>query len=471
MTRRRKLQESDQWPAGKNPNHPKPIVAIVGKPNVGKSTLFNRLVGKKLAIVHDEPGVTRDRHYADTEFAGRAYTLIDTGGFDPDSDDEMKTGINEQIDLAIAEADVVICVLDVFTGLTTADQQAVQLLRKSGKPVLFAANKADSPIREAEASELYRLGVEKLFGISALHGRGIGELEIALIQTLPPIPEDLPDEDGEEDTLIRIAVIGRPNAGKSSLINYISGEERVLVDDRPGTTRDSIDTLVSYDNQPYVFVDTAGIRRKGKVAKMNNLVEAVSVLHAIRAVERCDVVLMMVDAQEGVAEQDAKILGLAAERGRGMIIVLNKADLLSQDELKKAEQNARDKLTFAPYVPVVRISAKTGRGMKGLFGTINSIYENYCKRITTGNLNRFFESVIATHPPPTMGNKAPRLYFITQAESKPPLFVCMSNSPEKIHFSYQRYVANQLRKAFGFDGVPIRIRYRPRRKHWWPDKA
>jgi GTP-binding protein len=455
------------FPAGSKENGPRPIVAVVGRPNVGKSTLFNRFVGQKIAIVHDEPGVTRDRHYADAWFGGRGYTLVDTGGFDPESDDPMKQGIARQVELAIAEADVVVCVFDALAGLTSADKRAVELLRRSKKPVIYVANKADSAAAEAEASDLYRLGISKLYGVSALHGRGFGELETAILAALPPEePFEGPDVD---DTLVRVAIIGRPNAGKSSLVNRITGQDRVLVDDRPGTTRDTIDTMVERDGQKFVLVDTAGIRRKSKVTKEHSLVEAVSVLHAIRAIERCDVVVLMCDASEGVSEQDAKILGLAVDRGRGVIIGLNKTDLCDKEHLKKAEEHAKDKLAFAPYAPFHRLSAATGRGVPALLELVKKVHASYVQRVATSQLNRFFEEVLETHPPPTQGGKAPRLYFMTQAQTRPPLFVVMTNAPESIHFSYHRYIANQLRKRFGLEGVPIKIRYKARRKAWRGD--
>jgi GTPase len=451
------------YPAGSKENGPRPIVAVVGRPNVGKSTLFNRLVGKKLAIVHDEPGVTRDRHYADAWFGGRGYTLIDTGGFDPESDDPMKQGIARQVKIAVSEADVVVCVLDAVTGLTSADRSAVNLLRKSSKPVIFVANKADSPRQDAEASDLYRLGVDTILPVSSLHGRGMGDLELAIIKALPP---EVPFDAAAREEVVHVAIVGRPNAGKSSLVNRLAGGDRVLVDDRPGTTRDTIDTLVEHKGKKLVLVDTAGIRRKAKVTKEDSVVEAVSVIHAIRAIERCDVVILMCDAADGVSEQDAKILGLAVDRGRGIVIALNKMDLCDSSTSKKAEERAREKLAFAPYAPLSKLSAKSGRGVGGLLEKVFEVNEAYAQRVPTSQLNRFFEDVLLTHPPPTSGGKAPRLYFITQAQTRPPLFVVMTNAPESIHFSYHRYIANQLRKRFGFSGVPVKIRYKARRKAW-----
>ncbi|RYG85283.1 ribosome biogenesis GTPase Der [bacterium] len=457
MTKHFKRKAERTLPAGTGGT---PIVAVVGRPNVGKSTLFNRLARQKLAIVHDEPGVTRDRHYADTDAFGHPYTLVDTGGFDPDSDDPMQSGIVRHVKAAIAEADVIVFVTDATTELSSADKAAVALLRRADKPVVYAANKADSPKDDAEAYELYRLGVEKVVPMSALHGRGIAELEAAIVAVMP---EKAPPIE-IEDLVPRIAIVGRPNAGKSSITNRLLGEERMLVDDRPGTTRDAIDALVERDDKSYVFIDTAGIRKKGKVTKADDTVEAVSVLHAIRSIERAQIVMLMCDAKEGVAEQDAKILGLANDRNRAMIIVLNKCDLLSKEEQKKAEELAREKISFAPFVPIVKLSAKTGRGLSELFKVIDATGESFTKRVTTGELNRFFEKVLETHPPPTSGGKAPRLYYITQAESSPPTFVAISNAPDAIHFSYRRFVVNQLRKHFGFEGVPVRIFYKEKRR-------
>ncbi|MGO9834239.1 MAG: ribosome biogenesis GTPase Der [Polyangiaceae bacterium] len=438
-----------------------PIVAIVGRPNVGKSTLFNRLARAHIAIVHDEPGVTRDRKYADTSAFGKRYTLVDTGGFDPEDDDPMKAGIARQVLAVVREADAVIFVVDATTGPTEADRAAAKLLRKNAKVVFCAANKADSPRVDADAYDLYRLGVDTIFPVSALHGRGIGDLEAALVEALPDSEEELPDD---ENAPPRVALVGRPNAGKSSLLNRVLGEDRVLVDERPGTTRDAIDAIVERDGQRYVFIDTAGIRRKAKVAREESAVESLSVLAAIRSIERAHIVVMVCDAKEGVAEQDAKILGLAEERGRAIIVALNKCDLLSKTALVKAEENAREKLAFVSYVPIVRTSAKTGRGLSELFATMGRVQQAFRKRVTTGELNRFFEQVIETRPPPTMGGRAPRIYYVTQAQVAPPTFVAMTSVPDSIHFSYRRYVTNQLRERFAFEGVPIRVHYRARRR-------
>jgi GTP-binding protein len=434
---------------------------VVGRPNVGKSTLFNRLVGRREAIVHDRPGVTRDRHYAEAWSLGRRYLVVDTGGFDPDSDDPMRKGISRQVKVAIDEADVIICVFDATQGTTDADRQAVGLLRRSGRPVLYVANKADSERADHAATDLYSLGIDTLISVSALHGRGFSEIEDALIQLLPEMPEPAEPQD---HGAIRVAVTGRPNAGKSSLVNRLAGESRTLVDDRPGTTRDPVDILVDRGGRRFVLVDTAGIRRRSKVTKERDAVEVVSVLRAMRVMEDCEVVVLMCDAALGVAEQDAKILGMAVDRGRGIVVALSKMDQLSRSELAVAEKLAKDKLTFAPWAPVMFTSALTGRGTDALLSKVSKVHENFGRRIPTGELNRFFESVLQTHPPPTQGGKAPRLYFVTQAETAPPVFVVMTNAPDAVHFSYQRYVANQIRKHFDFEGVPLRVVYRQKRQ-------
>ena len=458
MTKHHPARFRGPLPGGEAGN---PVVAIVGRPNVGKSTLFNRLARARLALVHDEPGVTRDRKYADTSAFGRKYTVVDTGGYDPEDEDPMKVGIAEQVRAAIAEADVIVFVTDAATGPNDADRAAVKMLRASGKPVFYAANKADSPSGDAEAFELYRLGVKKVYAVSALHGRGMGELEADVVDALPEGESPEVDEDKAPP---RVALVGRPNAGKSSLLNRILGEDRVLVDERPGTTRDSIDAVVERDDKKYVFIDTAGIRRKAKVAKEGSAVESLSVMLSVRSIERAHVVILLVDAADGVSEQDAKILGLAEERGRGMIVALNKSDLLDKAGYAKAEEAAREKLSFAPFVPFVRTSATKGRGVPELFATLDRVRDGFFRRIGTGELNRFFETVLDARPPPTMGGWSPRLYYVTQAEVAPPTFVVMTNAPDAIHFSYQRFVINRLRKAFDFEGIPIRVRYKARRK-------
>jgi GTP-binding protein len=453
MSRRR---PQARRPAGSVVN--RPLVAIVGRPNVGKSTLFNRLAGQHIAIVEDIPGVTRDRSYADAFVLGREFVLIDTGGFDPDSDDPMKTGIASQVRLALEECDVVVCVVDATVDPLPADREAIALLRDAGKPVVFVANKADSQSRAHDAVSYYELGIESILPISALHGRGIGDLEEAIAERLPEVVE-IPEP---ELDVPRVAIIGRPNAGKSSLVNQLCGEERQLVDKRPGTTVDSIDTLVERGDKRFILIDTAGIRRKRSVKKKG--VEGLSVLQAIRSIERSHVVVLMIDAEAGVGEQDAKIAGLANDRGRALILALNKVDLLSREAQKKAMDRTREVLAFVPWAPLVTVSALEGRGVTALLGRVADAVTEHRKRITTAELNRFFEEVIERHPPPTMHHRSVRLYYITQASIAPPTFVIMCNHPKDVHFSYQRYVENQIRKRFGFRGTPLRVRYRGKKK-------
>jgi GTP-binding protein len=443
-------------PAGSIIN--KPLVAIVGRPNVGKSTLFNRLAGQRIAIVEDIPGVTRDRHYADAFALGREYVLIDTGGFDPESDDPMKAGIANQVRLSLEECDVVVCVVDASSEPLPADREAAALLRGSGKPVVFVANKADSEAKALHAVSYYELGMSSILPISALHGRGIGELEEAIVGRLPEVSEITePELD-----LPRIAIVGRPNAGKSSLVNQLCGEDRQLVDARPGTTVDSVDTLVERDGARLILIDTAGIRRKRSVSKRG--VEALSVLQAIRAIERSDAVVLMIDAETGVGEQDAKIAGLAHDRGRALVIALNKVDLLTRETRRKAMDRTREVLAFVPWAPLVTVSALKGQGVAALVGRVQDAVAEHRKRISTAELNRFFDEMLGKHPPPTMHHRAVRLYYITQVGVAPPTFVVMTNEPKGVHFSYQRYVVNQIRTRFGFKGTPIRVRYRGKKR-------
>ena len=443
-----------------------PVVALVGRPNVGKSTLFSRLVKKKSAIVHEEPGVTRDRHYADAFARGRRFTLIDTGGLDPGAADPMRVGIRRQIGVAIEEADVIVCVLDATANVTAEDHAEMDVLRRAQKRVIYAANKVDSSRAEADMSELYRLGMDELVAISALHGRGTADLEKAIAAALPAdlIVAESSSEIEDAARPIRVAIVGRPNAGKSSLVNQIVGSDRVLVDARAGTTRDAVDTLVERGGHRLVLIDTAGIRRKAKVAKEHDFVEAASVTQAIVAMERAEVVVLLVDAADCVSEQDAKVLGLAVDRGCAVVIALNKIDLLKPGQLAKAHDDTRDKLSFAPWAPIVHVSAETGRGASTLLRTVANVASAFRKRVSTGELNRFFAQTLDNSPPPTQKGRAPRLFFITQVEASPPLFVIVANSPNAIHFSYQRYVTNQIRESFGFEGVPIRLKFKEKRK-------
>lgn len=436
----------------------RPLVAIVGRPNVGKSTLFNRLAGKHLAIVEDEPGVTRDRHYADAEVRGRPFVLVDTGGFEPDTTDPLMVGVRDQVRLAIAEADVVIFVTDGTVALTDADLEALKLLRRAGRPVLYVANKSDSERRAQEATELYRYGADKIIAVSALHGRGMVELEGAIEALLPePAVEDVV----LAENIARVAVVGRPNAGKSSLINRLIGAERLVVTEVPGTTRDAIDTLVTRGDRQYVFVDTAGVRRKRSVSAP---VEMTSVMQAIRAMERCDVVVVLVDATGELADQDLRLISLAVERGRAVIVGMNKVDKLNAETERKAVAQAHDAMYFAPWIPIAKLSAKVGRGTTSLLGLIDKVYEAHGKRIGTGELNRFFEEVMERHPPPVNDGKAVRVYYISQVGTHPPRFAAVTNFPESVAVSYQRYVQNQLRERFGFDAVPVRVSWRAKRR-------
>ncbi len=435
----------------------RPVVAIVGRPNVGKSTLFNRLAGKRLAIVHDLPGVTRDRNYGDTLLSGREIVLVDTGGFDPEDEDPMRQGIARQVRSAVTEADVVVCVLDGTLPPTFADREAVKLLRQSDKPVFYVANKADDPDRVLAANELYELGIPELFPVSALHGRGLAELGNAIVEALPGAEI----EPEVRDAVPRVALIGRPNAGKSSLINRLSGEERSLVDHRPGTTRDPVDTRVEIDGNAFVVVDTAGIRRRTRVEEG---IEGASVIRAIRSIERAQIVILVCDGSEGVTEQDARLLGLANDRGRAIVVALNKVDLLDRKARKAAEEQLREALRFAPWAPVVSISAKTGFGVGALMTTVKRAFDEFGRRVSTSELNRFFEQVLAQRSPPTHKGRAPRIFYITQAEASPPVFIAMTSAPQHIKESYRRFIMNQIRKQFGFECVPIDLKFRGRRR-------
>jgi GTPase len=437
-----------------------PIVAIVGRPNVGKSTLFNRLEGSQNAIVHDQPGVTRDRHYADVYTFNRTFTLIDTGGFDPDDTDSIGQGIARHVRSAVEEADVVLCVLDGQAPPTPADAAAVRMLRQSGKPTIYLANRIDHPGLAGASSDLFALGIEPI-AISALHGRGTAELGDALLAALPPFDPDAAKSEAAEESVPRVALIGRPNAGKSSLLNRLSGSERSLVDDRPGTTRDPVDARIDFKGQPYVMVDTAGIRRRSKV---ETGVEAASVMRALRSVGRADVVVLLADAAEGLAEQDARLLGLVAERARAIVVGLNKIDLLSAKQRKDALAAARDQLHFAPWAPIVSFSTLSGEGVTQLMNAVRRSFTEYSTRIGTAELNKFLEAVVEQTPPPRGSTRAPRLYFMTQAQASPPVFVIMCSAAEEIKDSYRRFILNQLRKTFGFESVPLVIRYRNRRR-------
>ena len=426
-----------------------PLVAVVGRPNVGKSTLFNRLVGRREAIVHDEPGVTRDRRFQVVEWGGRTFRLVDTGGLDPVAKEGILVGIRQQAHRAITDAVCVLFVIDALEGATPLDTEVARDLRRLGKPVLVLANKVDTAKAEQHLGAAYELGFPDVFPVSGAHGRGIGDLLDAVVARLPPAEEIAPPPEG-----IKLAFIGKPNAGKSSLVNRILGEERVLVHDVPGTTRDPIDTPFEWRGQPYVLIDTAGIRKK---RTSYTTTERVAVEMALRQVERADVVCLVLDAKEGPSEQDARIAGQAADAGRALIIVANKADLLSGGDEKKLREKLEDELKHVDWAPLVMTSALTGRQIDKILDTARAVYGEYSRRVPTAELNRFFEQILEHHPPPHYKGKAVRLYYITQAESRPPTFVAQANFPEAVAFPYRRYLLNQLRERFGFRGTPVRL--------------
>ncbi len=430
----------------------KPLVAIVGRPNVGKSMLFNRLVGKRLSIVEDTPGVTRDRLYAECEWCGRKFDMVDTGGIEPSTDSEILLFMREQAQIAIDAADVIVLVTDIRTGVTAADKDVANMLLRSRKPVVLAVNKADSTGPEDVAVyEFYELGLGDPIAVSAIHGHGTGDLLDACLKFLPP-----QEEEEEEDDSIKVAVIGKPNVGKSSLINCILKEKRVIVSDMAGTTRDAVDTPFENDKGKYVFIDTAGIRRKSKV---DERVERFSVMRAQLAIERADVCVIMLDAREGVTEQDTKIAGLAHEAGKASIVVVNKWDLVDKETgtMEKMRKDVMRDLAFMSYAPVLFISALTGQRTDRLFELINYVNDQSSMRISTGMLNDVLADAQARVQPPTDKGRRLKIYYMTQTGVKPPCFVVFCNSRELFHFSYQRYLENQIRSVFGLEGTPIRL--------------
>ena len=434
----------------------KPIVAIVGRPNVGKSMLFNKLIGKRLSIVEDTPGVTRDRIYGETDWNGRSFTLIDTGGIEPRTDDQILAFMRDQARIAIENATVIIFLTDIKTGLTASDQEVANLLLRSGKPIVLAVNKMDSTgsAPDPDFYEFYNLGLGDPIAVSAVHGHGTGDLLDACLRYFPP-----EEEEEEEDDAIKVAVIGKPNAGKSSLVNRILGEERVIVSDVAGTTRDAIDSRFENDKGKFVFIDTAGIRRKSKVEED---IEKYSVLRATMAIERSDVCLILIDATEGVTEQDTKVAGLAHEAGKASIIVVNKWDLVEKDgkTMDKMRQDIRRDLAYMTYAPILFISALTGQRVDRLFDLINYVNDQAATRITTGMLNNVLEDAQTRVQPPTDKGRRLKIYYVTQTGVKPPHFVFFCNDARLFHFSYQRYLENQLRSTFGLEGTPIKITIR-----------
>lgn len=435
----------------------KPVVAIVGRPNVGKSTLFNKLIGQRLSIVDDTPGVTRDRIYGECEWQNRKATIIDTGGIEPQSDDIILSQMRRQAELAIDTADVIILVTDVRSGLVATDMEVAQMLMKSGKPVVLCVNKCDS-IGEppAEFYEFYNLGIGEPICVSSVHGHGTGDLMEAVFELLPK-----EDEDEFECEVISVAVIGKPNVGKSSLINAITNEERCIVSDIAGTTRDSIDTRIENAHGKYNFIDTAGLRRKSKV---DDIIEKYSIIRAKMAIDRCDVCVIMIDAEVGYTDQDSKIAGMAHEAGKGCIIAVNKWDAIEKNDKTMNEFRKRLDVEFAfmSYAPMIFISAKTGQRLDRLFELINHVANQNAMRIKTGMLNELLAQATTRVQPPTDKGRRLKIYYMTQASTKPPTFVAFCNNKELFHFSYQRYLENRIRETFGLEGTPIRFIIRER---------
>ena len=437
----------------------KPVVAIVGRPNVGKSTLFNVLAGEKISIVKDTPGVTRDRIYADTSWLDRDFTLIDTGGIEPESKDIIISQMREQAQIAIDTADVIIFITDVRQGLVDADSKVADMLRRSGKPVVLVVNKVDSFQKfMADVYEFYNLGIGDPHPISASSRLGIGDMLDAVIEYFP---EHAGEE--EEDERPRVAIVGKPNVGKSSIINKLVGEDRVIVSNIAGTTRDAIDTNIVHNGKEYVFIDTAGLRRKNKIKEE---LERYSIIRTVTAVERADVVLIVIDAEEGVTEQDAKIAGIAHERGKGIIIVVNKWDAIEKNDktMREYENEVRRILSFMPYAEIMYVSAKTGQRLPKLFDMIDMVIENQTLRVATGVLNEILSEAVAMQQPPSDKGKRLKLYYITQVAVKPPSFVIFVNDKELMHFSYTRYLENKIREAFGFKGTSLKFFIRERKE-------
>ena len=460
----------------------KPLVAIVGRPNVGKSTLFNRLVGERLAIVEDLPGTTRDRLYADAEWNGRTFSLVDTGGLELGTSEDITARIASQAQLAIEEADVIVLLVDTKSGITEADTEVAEMLRRSGKPVVLGANKADNPTRRQEAVEFYSLGLGEPITLAA--NSGTGDLLDAITERLPPAEDE---DEVESDGIPRLAIVGRPNVGKSSLLNAIAGSDRVIVSDIPGTTRDAIDTEVEYQGRRITLIDTAGIRRRGHIGPG---VEKYSVLRADRAIDRCDVAVLMIDAVEGITAQDTHIAGYINEAAKGIVIVINKWDIIKERrrqaeewadpdvpilpsenvdlaalEVRDAEaymDDMREKLKFVPYAPLVFAAAKTKYHVNNILDHALRIYDTRAIRVPTAQLNEVVRDAVQRHHPPSVQGRPLRIFYVTQAETNPPTFVFFVNDPELLHFSYRRYLENQLRNVFGFEGTAIRLQFRAR---------
>ncbi len=434
-----------------------PLVALVGRPNVGKSTLFNRLIGRRHAIVAPVAGTTRDRLYAESEWNGRAFNLVDTGGLDLEDHGQITTRIRNQVQLALDEADVIVFVTDGLAGLTGADQDVARLLRESAKPVILAVNKTEKQRARLDATEFWALGSGEPIAVSAVHGTGTGDLLDRVAESLPPVePED------DEDDRLHLAFVGRPNVGKSSLLNKLTGQSRMIVSEQAGTTRDAVDTILRYHGEEIVLVDTAGIRRRGRIEPG---IEKYSVLRATRAIERCDVAVLLIDAQDGVTLQDAHVGGMIEEAGKGAIIAVNKWDLVEKDEhtARRYEAQVREDLNFLPYAPLLFISALTGQRAIKVVEAARRIQAERARRIPTGELNRFSVDLQARHGLSRRGREI-KLRYATQISVDPPTFVFFVNDPKLIHFSYQRLIENQLRERFGFEGTPIRLLFREQRR-------
>lgn len=433
----------------------KPIVAIVGRPNVGKSTLFNRLVGERIAIVEDAPGTTRDRQYADIEWAGRLFTLVDTGGLVLAADG-LIARVREQVEMAIAEADLIMLVTDITTGVIPADEEIAEMLRRTHKPVILVANKADNLKRELNIHEFYALGLGEPVPVSAIRGLSTGDLLDRVLARLPEISEE------EEPTALHLAIVGRPNVGKSLLVNRILGQERVIVSEEPGTTRDAVDTPINYQGQRIVLIDTAGIRRRGQIKPG---VEKYSVLRAIRAIGRADVALLMIDATEGVTEQDQHLAGYILDQAKPAVVLVNKWDLVEKDSptLHRFEEHVSRELKFIPYVPILFISALTGQRVGTILPTALRVYQQQQVRLSTSEINAIIREALARHSPPTKAGKRLRIYYGTQVDTAPPTFVLFVNDERLVHFSYKRYLENQIRERYKFEGSPIRLVFRSHR--------
>jgi GTP-binding protein len=437
----------------------KPVVVIIGRPNVGKSTLFNRLVKRRKAIVEDEPGVTRDRNYAEALYEDHPFLLIDTGGFEPAAKERIPKQVQEQAEVAIQEADLVLFLMDGKEGLNPADIEVAHYLRKVTKPVFYVVNKIDGERQEENVIDFYQLGVPALYSISAEHGRGVADLMDGVFKVLTPTPLQEEGEEGE----IRVALVGRPNVGKSSLLNKLIGRPRAVVDSTPGTTRDAIDTPLRREGRKYIFIDTAGIRRKSKVSKR---LEKYMTIRALKSLERCDVAVILLDGFEGLTDQDARIAEFAEENGRALILIVNKWDLVEKETstLEQYKKRIRKEIKTLDYVPILFISALTGQRVSKLFETIDAVISEHRKRIATAELNQWLQEIFQNNPPPLAGSRTVKLYYISQVATAPPTFVLFTNEPRGVTEPYLRYLMRQLRERYGFAGTPLRILLRRRKK-------